>query len=367
METQQDRKSYVNNLGITEKCNFTEQMNRRFPFLLGLTTLILGCNFLKPSLRFEGDIVVMDSTQGDLIVRAKGGQPLLGKTIRTEDQIHFVPKLPFMAGHTYEASFADSSGRRVTTSHTFKVKSANPSLTSLFPSGDTVPANHLKFYLQFSERMQKGNIFRHFKLIDLTSGKAIEEPFRETELWSADGKQLTLWLHPGRQKTGVNLNIDLGPVLEPNRHYALEISSAWKSESGVPLKKANPKIFKTTTADRSQPDLSHWRLIPPVHQSKRPLIVKFKNPLDWALLHTMLSVLDEHDNEVAGEIKVEKQETQWNFIPLKPWLCGKYRLKIHWELEDLAGNNLERLFEVNLETDPSPTFTGPQYIKFEIR
>ena len=81
----------------------------------------------------------------------------------------------------------------------------------------------------------------------------------------------------------------------------------------------------------------------------------------------MLTVLDEHDNEVAGEIKIEKQETQWGFIPVNSWLRGKYRLKIHWELEDLAGDNLERLFEVNLETDPSPTFTGPQYIEFEIR
>ena len=367
METQQDRKSYVNNLGITEKCNFTEQMNRHFPFLLGVTVLASGCNLLKPSLRFEGDIVVMDSTQGDLIVRAKNGEPLLGKIVRTENQVHFVPNLPFMAGHTYDASFTHSNGGRTTSSHTFKIKTAPPSLTALFPSGDTVPANHLKFYLQFSKRMEQGNIFRHFKLIDLTSGKAVEEPFRETELWSADGKRLTLWLHPGRQKTGVNLNLDLGPVLEPHRHYALEISSAWKSESGVPLKKSNRKTFKTTIADRSQPNPSHWSLTSPDHNSKNPFTVKFKNPLDWALLHTMLTVLDEHDNEVAGEIKIEKQETQWGFIPVNSWLRGKYRLKIHWELEDLAGNNLERLFEVNLETDPSPTFTGPQYIEFEIR
>jgi len=310
---------------------------------------------------------VIDSTQGDLIVRTKEGKALLGNIIHTKGQLHFTPKFPFLAGQTYEASFTDSSGRCVTTSHTYKAKSSTPYLTTLFPSGDTVPANHLKFYLQFSERMQHGNIFRHFKLIDLTSGKAVEEPFRETELWSADGKQLTLWLHPGRQKTGVNLNTDLGPILEPSRHYALEISSTWKSESGVALKQTIRKTFKTSGADRSQPDLSQWRLIPPVHQSKKPLIVKFKNPLDWALLQTMLSVLDEHGNEVAGEIKIGKQETQWGFVPTSPWTHGKYRLKIHWELEDLAGNNLKRLFEVNLDTDPSLTLTGPRYIKFEIR
>ena len=73
--------------------------------------------------------------------------------------------------------------------------------------------------------MEQGEIFWHFRLTDLATGIPVEEPFRETELWSDDGKRLTLWLHPGRQKTGVNLNMDLGPVLEPRRRYALEIAA----------------------------------------------------------------------------------------------------------------------------------------------
>lgn len=359
--------SYVNNLGITKKAIFTDLMNRYCPVLVGLTALISACTCLKPSLRFEGDIVVMDSTQGEIIVRTERGEPLIGNTIFAKDQLHFIPKFPFMTGQTYEASFTDSKGCRTTTSHTFRVKAPNPSLTSLFPSGDTVPANHLKFYLQFSEPMEQGNIFRHFKLTDMTSGKAVEEPFRETELWSADGKRLTLWLHPGRQKTEVNLNIELGPVLEPDRRYALAVSGAWKSEAGVPLKLTTRKIFKTTPADRSQPNPSHWRLTPPVNNSKTPLRVYFRSPMDWALLHTMITILDGHDNVVTGELKVEGQETEWSFTPAKLWTRGKYRLKVHWELEDLAGNNLERLFEVNLKNPTRLAFVGPRYIEFEIR
>ena len=89
--------------------------------------------------------------------------------------------------------------------------------------------------------------------------------------------------------------------------------------------------------------------------------------MDWALLHTMITILDGHDNVVTGELKVERQETEWNFTPAKLWTRGKYRLKVHWELEDLAGNNLERLFEVNLEDPSEPAFVGPRYIEFEIR
>jgi len=174
-------------------------------------------------------------------------------------------------------------------------------------------------------------------------------------------------LHPGRQKTGVNLNIALGPVLEPDRRYALAVSGAWKSEAGVPLKLTTRKIFKTIPADRSQPNPSHWRLTPPVNNSKTPLRVYFRSPMDWALLHTMITILDRHDNVVTGELKVEEQETEWRFTPAKLWTRGKYRLKVHWELEDLAGNNLERLFEVNLENPTRPAFVGPRYIEFEIR
>jgi hypothetical protein len=90
-----------------------------------------------------------------------------------------------------------------------------PSITAIHPGTDRLPANHLKFYLHFSQPMQQGVFQRHCALLD-QNGKPVVEPFRETELWSADRKRLTLWLHPGRQKTGVNLNDEFGPVLQPD-------------------------------------------------------------------------------------------------------------------------------------------------------
>jgi len=41
---------------------------------------------------------------------------------------------------------------------------------------------------------------------------------------SGDAKRLSLWIHPGRIKNGVNLREELGPVLEPNRKYTLVLS-----------------------------------------------------------------------------------------------------------------------------------------------
>src|SRR4051812_2774418 len=89
-----------------------------------------------------------------------------------------------------------------------------PRLEAIYPSGALLPANHLKFYLHFSAPMREGVFLDYCRLLD-EHGAPVAEPFRETELWSDDHRRLTLWLHPGRQKTGVNLNDDFGPVLKP--------------------------------------------------------------------------------------------------------------------------------------------------------
>ena len=325
-----------------------------------------GC-FVKPKLRFEANAVIVEANQGTLSIRPKGGEPLLGHTTRKGGKIRFVPEFPFLKGQPYEATFTNVSGQRTSYLRTLPISAPIPKLIKIFPSGSTVPANHLKFYLQFTARMEQGNIFRHFRLVDLNTNQPIEEPFRKTELWSADGKRLTLWLHPGRQKTGINLNVDLGPVLEPQGRYALEISSIWKSEQGLALAQSARKVFATKPADRTKPKPARWIVDPPAANSRKPLTITFKDPLDWALLHTMLIVLNAADEEVSGEINVVQNETQWHFTPSHSWVKGDYRIRVGWELEDLAGNNLLRLFEVNLEGDRGPALTGPRYLEFSPR
>jgi hypothetical protein len=311
--------------------------------------------------------VHVSATNGTLIVRPLQGEPVIGQVQQTHFGLTFTPQSPFLAGQTYEAVFIGADRRQSATVHTFPIEAPEPELLEVFPSGDTVPANHLKFYLNFSERMAQGNIFRHFRLTDLATGIPVEEPFRETELWSDDGKRLTLWLHPGRQKTGVNLNVDLGPVLKPRRRYALEIAADWKSDAGVALSQTERKIFTTEVADRSQPEPRRWTVSAPQAGSRAPLILTFNGPLDWALLHTLLTVLNARDEEVSGTLNVTRQETQWRFIPERPWESGIHRVRIGWELEDLAGNNLLRKFEVNLEQPNAPAFAGPRYLEFQMR
>lgn len=228
---------------------------------------------------------------------------------------------------------------------------ASPVLTTIYPSGDSLPANHLKFYLHFSEPMREGVFLDHCRLLD-DRGKLVPEPFRETELWSADLRRLTLWLHPGRQKTGVNLNDEFGPVLEPGRRYTLAVSGNWPSAVGVPMGAEVRKEFQTVPRASAQLDSAQWRIAVPHANTRQPLEVRFPAPLDHALLTRCLRVFASGGVPVRGEVKIADEEKTWHFTPRTPWTGTEHRLAVESVLEDLAGNSLARPFEVDLEAPP---------------
>ena len=331
-----------------------------------LITLAVGCaSPAQTGLRFENGGVVMAAPTGQLTVRPKGGEPLLGQVKITGGTIRFTPQFPLLAGETYEAIFTHSAGQQTTLEHTIPINAPAPQVASIFPSTNRLPANHLKFYIHFSQPMERGNITQHFTLIDRTTGQPVAQPFRETELWSADGRRLTLWFHPGRQKTGVNLNLDLGPILQPNRSYELKISGQWKSQAGVPLKTAFQKKFTTTLADRTQPNVKKWKLIAPAADTRAPLQLTFPEPLDAVLLKNLITIEHANGRAVPGAIELSQNETHWKFIPQKNWPAATFHVRVDWELEDLAGNNLARPFEVNLADANPPEFAGPRYLNFK--
>jgi hypothetical protein len=234
---------------------------------------------------------------------------------------------------------------------------AVPRLIQIFPSGSELPANHLKFYLEFSEPMREGVFLEHCRLLD-ERGAEVNDPFRETELWSDDRRRLTLWLHPGRQKTGVNLNVDFGPVLQPGRSYTLVVSGRWPSAAGVPLGHETQKTFRAGARATSRLEANEWKIAPPRSASTDPLEVRFPAPLDHALLGRCLRVLDVQGVQIEGSAVISDGETRWTFTPREPWQNKGYRLAVETILEDLAGNSLARPFEVDLDGPPRRSVSG---------
>ena len=295
-----------------------------------------------------------------------GVPPLAGIYTLQGAQLRFRPSLPLLPGQTYTARL-ELHGVSLRAEHrtAAPAAAAAPKLLAIYPTGDHLPANHLKFYLAFSEPMATGVFLNHCRLTD-ARGKLVEAPFRETELWSADGRRLTLWFHPGRQKAGVNLNVEFGPVLTEGGDYRLVIDGRWTSVRGVPLGGDVTKTFRAVPPLHEQLTVKSWQVHPPAAGTRDALRVVFPHPLDWATLNRQLRVTTA-TGPVPGVISVERGEQEWRFVSEKIWAAGPHELRVGTAIEDHAGNSLARPFEVNLQQRALPTVEPEIGIPFSVR
>lgn len=221
-----------------------------------------------------------------------------------------------------------------------------PNAVRFFPSSKILPANHLKFYIDFPEPMARGDIFEHFSLINTNSGKEVPEPFREIELWDESGRRLTLWFHPGRQKPGVNLNVEIGPILEEGKNYTLTVSGDWQTESGAPLGRDVQKKFQAGPMDNTQPDPGSWQYSIPAAGTTDSLSITFPKPLDYALIPRTIQIQSESNPDTDSH----HDDRSIHFTPATPWKAGQLTISIDPKLEDLAGNSIARPFNLDLQS-----------------
>ncbi len=222
-------------------------------------------------------------------------------------------------------------------------------MTNIFPGAEEVPENLLKFYLHFSAPMSRGHIYEHIHLRD-EAGKDVELPFLEIdeELWDPEMKRLTLFIDPGRIKRGVQPLEEIGPALEQGRRFTLEIDAAWLDAAGQPLAQKHERTFRVGPPDRTPIAPAEWKLTGPTAGSVNALRVTFPEPMDHALALRMLRVTREDGTPVDGSSALADAERRWSFLPSRPWETGAHQLVVPGILEDLAGNNVGRPFEVEL-------------------
>jgi hypothetical protein len=276
--------------------------------------------------------------------------PIIGSYSVDKTALRFEPRFPFTPGLKYRCVFTPSSGPKVESD--FTVPKASPAISTtvehVFPSCDTLPENQLKFYIHFTAAMTRGEAYSRIHLRD-EKGKDVEHPFLELEeeLWDPAGRRFTLFIHPGRIKRGLKPREELGPVLVEGKRYTLVVDAAWQDGDGNPLGQAFRKEFRVGPPDEAQPDPKTWKILAPPSGSKETLLVRLSKPLDHALLHRLLWIVDASGQRVGGRIQVGERETVWGFAPEQPWKAMKYRLVIDTALEDLAGNSIARPFEVD--------------------
>jgi hypothetical protein len=292
-----------------------------------------------------------------LVDRESGrdGPAMLGSYERQQSLLIFRPACPLVRGERYRATFGPGGGPSRVAEYRVPPRPPAPParVERIYPSAAVLPANHLKFYIHFSKPMREGkDIFERIQLLD-GDGQPIPDAWRHTELWNADARRLTLWIHPGRVKRGVNLREEFGPVLRPGREYTLVVGADLCDADGQALGRPFTRKFRTVAEDRTRPLVEPWKTRAPQAGTLRPLVLEFPKPLDRALLDRLIAVVDAHGKAVPGRIEVGAEERSWAFHPERPWESAEYTVSVDARLEDLAGNTPLRLFDTDL-SEPSP-------------
>jgi hypothetical protein len=309
---------------------------------------------------------------------ADGPIAIAGKYAVRDDALTFTPLFPFDPGREYLVSLdlsalgrRNSDGSRTPIVATVALPAAPPApptfVTEVYPSGDTIPENQLRFYIHFSAPMGRGSGLDHIRLLD-DRGAEVQDPFLpvDADLWNGDRTRFTVFFDPGRQKRGILPNREMGRSLVAGRSYTLVVNRAWIDGHSQPLRDTYTRKFRVVPADLAPVNYSKWTVTPPVDGTRDPLSVRFPEPLDHGLLLRAIGVRRE-DQPLAGEVRVDEHEAHWTMTPNAPWTAGRYELVALPILEDLAGNRIGRAFEIiSLKRPDDPSDQKISRIPFEI-
>ncbi len=301
------------------------------------------------------------------------GPAVLGTYAASDSLIRFMPRYALRPGMSYRVTArvpATAGGPARVLTKDFRLPEPPPAeptkVVAIYPSAATLPENHLRFYLHFSAPMSEGEAYQHVKLMR-DDGREVTRAFLEIgeELWDGTGTRLTLLFDPGRVKQGLKPREEFGPVLERGRSYRLIVDPLWHDANGNNLLSGFEKAFKAGPMIDVPVDAKQWQITAPQRDGRDALTVVFPRPLDRALLNRMIGVIAPRGAPVEGEITVADDERRWEFRPAKPWQAGKYELVVDTALEDSAGNNLARPFEVDVfeQVDKS---AAPDYVRLPL-
>lgn len=214
-----------------------------------------------------------------------------------------------------------------------------PQVILVQPSAAQVPANLLRLSVVFAAPIE-GAVLPRIALSH-ADGRAVQEPFLQQELWSPDGKVLTLLLHPGRVKTGLVAREQWGPIVSDGDDVVLSLD-------GRPIKR-----WHIGPVDANGPVASAWKLSRVRSGSRQPLVVTLDGPIDGRDVN-YLAIVGADDRLIGGHPQLRDGETTWTFTPDAAWEAGEYRLLARGTLEDPSGNRLGGHFETPVSSPQPP-------------
>jgi hypothetical protein len=133
------------------------------------------------------------------------------------------------------------------------------------------------------------------------------------------------------------------------------------------LKADFEKKFKVVAADREPPNPLRWKITPPKAKSRDPLTIAFDEPLDHAIVQRVLRIADPNGAHVAGAFKLDALDRTFTFTPNDRWTAGVHKLIVPTIIEDLAGNNIGKPFDLDTAEDPRPLTNEVVKVSFTVR
>ncbi len=227
-----------------------------------------------------------------------------------------------------------------------RVRTFPEELVLISPQAKVLPANTLRFYLHFP-RSGEAHFDRDQLWLLNEEEQAVPDPFLvlPQELWSADGRRLTVLMEPGRIKRGLGADPSHEPALAAGRTYSLAVTA---------LGQTARHTFRVSDPVLEAVDETRWRLVSPAAGSLDPAVVHFDRVMDAALCEDEIAVLTPSGEVAATRVSLAPDGTAARLIPSCPWRTGDHRLVASERLEDVCGNRLGEALDHDLGAGGPP-------------
>jgi hypothetical protein len=214
------------------------------------------------------------------------------------------------------------------------------------PEAMALPANTLRFYIHFS-RPGEAHFDREQLRLKNEDGQVVPDPFLvlSHELWSRDGRRLTVFMEPGRIKRGMGEDPSHEPAFIVGRKYSLVITA---------LGQTARHTFRVGDPILEAIDESDWRVDPPIVGSTNPAIVHFNRVMDAALCEDEIRILNPFGKVLDTRVTLARDAITLAFYPNQPWSAGNHTLVVSDRFEDVCGNRLGEALDHDLHTGGRP-------------
>jgi len=209
------------------------------------------------------------------------------------------------------------------------------------PASDLLPENLLRVHIRFTVPMREGLFSEHIEVIDAESGKPVPWVFFDSfyELWNHDRTRRTLLVDPGRVKTGLTANNELGRAFVSGNKYSIKIKPGWASISGTAIAQEYVHSFTAVAQVRTRINPENWN----IEASKNSVQVDFQRIIDIHSLNAHMALITKDDEPIPGEwISFNNGKTAYFRIT---GVNVPNRIVIRNRFEDVAGNTIAAAFD----------------------